>query len=265
MSSITPFNFEGRSIRTLVGPDGEPWFVAKDVAEVLGYANSRKAVADHCKAPSAVGGNDSLPPIDPQTTVIPERDVYRLIMRSKLPAAEQFEEWVVGEVLPSIRKTGSYKPEKLDRKALALMVIQAEEEVERLELECKRSTEKVTRMENYFQQGMTLAAFAKTLNGVNSQLISRFCCDSLDWLYDASRSGNNKRWRVKSKARDRYLNETDRAIGQHGDNEFIKFEPRLLKEGAKYLYGLYLDGQLPMKKTWNGEFVHMKFSQEVAA
>ncbi|WP_281257971.1 Bro-N domain-containing protein [Caenispirillum bisanense] len=48
------------------------------------------------------------PTLDPQTNVIPERDLYRLIMRSKLPAAERFEDWVVGEVLPAIRKTGRY-------------------------------------------------------------------------------------------------------------------------------------------------------------
>lgn len=92
--------------------DGEVWFVAKDVCEVLGYSNSRKAIADHCK-----GGNESLLPSagGPQNmTIIPERDVYRLIMRSRLPHAEKFEDWVVGEVLPSIRKTGEYVAPKVN-------------------------------------------------------------------------------------------------------------------------------------------------------
>lgn len=105
--SLPPFSFEGFGVRVIT-VEAEPWFVAKDVADVLGYANSRKAVADHCKASRPAGRNDSLPPLDPQTTLIPERDVYRLIMRSKLPAAERFEEWVVGEVLPSVRQHGSY-------------------------------------------------------------------------------------------------------------------------------------------------------------
>ena len=80
--------------------------MARDVAELLGYANSRQTVADHCKGcivsilPSSSGFQS--------TTIIPERDVYRLIMRSKLPAAEEFEEWVVGTVLPLIRKNGGY-------------------------------------------------------------------------------------------------------------------------------------------------------------
>ena len=95
-------------VRT-VTHEGEPWFVAKDIADILGYANSRKAVQDHCKAPriDGVTFSDSMKRIQ-KTTIIPERDLYRLIMRSKLPSAEKFEEWVVAEVLPAIRKTGSY-------------------------------------------------------------------------------------------------------------------------------------------------------------
>lgn len=104
---VIPFNFQGADVR-LLSIDGEPWFVAKDVAELLGYSNPQKAVRDHCKASQAVGVNESFT-LDPQTILIPERDVYRLIMRSKMPQAEAFEEWVVGEVLPSIRKTGSYE------------------------------------------------------------------------------------------------------------------------------------------------------------
>jgi prophage antirepressor-like protein len=106
-SALLPYIFDGANVRAVVVA-GEPWFVAKDVASVLGYSNSRKAVSDHCKAARPVGGNGSLP-LDPQTTIIPERDLYRLVMRSKLPGAERFEEWVVGDVLPSIRRIGSYQ------------------------------------------------------------------------------------------------------------------------------------------------------------
>ena len=98
MSNIIPFNFHGHSVRVLDIND-EPMFVAKDVAVILGYTNPQKAVRDHCKTRTPLGGigvNDSVP-LDPQTIIIPERDVYRLVMRSKLPAAESFEEWVVAE------------------------------------------------------------------------------------------------------------------------------------------------------------------------
>ena len=69
---------------------------------------------------------------------------------------------------------------------------------------------------------------------------------------------------MKSYARDRYLTETDRAIGVHGADAFIKYEPKLLKAGAQKLYDLYLNSKLPMKKTWNGEFVHLKFEGDAA-
>lgn len=83
--------------------DGEPWFVARDVASVLGYADTDYAIRAHCKGAQTYAG-DSSGQVR-HFKIIPERDVYRLVMRSKLPSAERFEEWVVGEVLPSIRKT----------------------------------------------------------------------------------------------------------------------------------------------------------------
>jgi prophage antirepressor-like protein len=110
--NIEIFKFENQhEIRALV-IDNEPYFVGKDVAEILGYERPTKAIQDHCKGVLkqdilSAGGMQSM-------SIIPERDVYRLIMRSKLPAAEKFEEWVVGEVLPSIRKHGGYIPVKED-------------------------------------------------------------------------------------------------------------------------------------------------------
>jgi anti-repressor protein len=86
--------------------NGKPYFVASDVATALGYVNPRKAIIDHCKGVTkrdtpTSGGIQEL-------SYINEGDVYRLIIRSKLPAAEKFESWVMEEVLPSIRKNGGY-------------------------------------------------------------------------------------------------------------------------------------------------------------
>lgn len=86
--------------------DGEPWFVAKDVAEMLGYSRPKDAIAAHCKG--AAKHRLLTPGGAQEMTIIPERDLYRLIMRSKLPEAERFEEWVVGTILPAIRKDGGY-------------------------------------------------------------------------------------------------------------------------------------------------------------
>ena len=121
MTSITPFQFEQHEVR-VVEIYGEPWFVAKDVAARLGYKDTDYAVRAHCK-----GAEDSPVPTAggvQMMKIIPERDVYRLIIRSNLPEAERFEEWVVGEVLPSIRKTGQYqaKPPLPDPAATLLAI-----------------------------------------------------------------------------------------------------------------------------------------------
>ena len=109
---VTPFDFHGFPVRVIDDGRGEPWFIAKDIAEALGYANTSKAINTHCKAINTchteMGGQVRA------VQIIPERDMYRLVMKSKLPAAEQFEEWVVGQVLPTIRKTGAYTAQPAD-------------------------------------------------------------------------------------------------------------------------------------------------------
>jgi prophage antirepressor-like protein len=93
--------------------DGKPYFPATECAVILGYKNPQKAIRDHCK-----GVNESFTPSVggvQKKNFIPEGDLYRLIIRSKLPAAERFEKWVFDEVLPTIRKYGAYAvPETLD-------------------------------------------------------------------------------------------------------------------------------------------------------
>ncbi len=139
--NIIPFTYEQANIR-VIEKDGEPWFVAKDVAELLGYTNPQKAVRDHCKCLNVIGVNDSFT-LDKQTKIIPERDVYRLIMRSKLPGAEKFENWVVSDVLPSIRKKGAYSTDGLSRMDILKLAMQAEEENLRLKAQTEADQPKV--------------------------------------------------------------------------------------------------------------------------
>lgn len=95
-------------IRTVI-LNGEPWFVGRDIAKALGYAKPEGAVATHCRHPLKQGiPHPQSPDKVIEALVIPEGDMYRLISKSKLKSAEQFEEWVFDEVLPTIRKTGSY-------------------------------------------------------------------------------------------------------------------------------------------------------------
>lgn len=106
---LTLFNFGSKEVR-VVTREGEPWFVAKDVAETLGYARPRDAIASHCKGAAFHG---LLTPGGQQDMqIISERDVYALIFKSNLPSAEKFADWVFEEVLPSIRKTGTYAQDR---------------------------------------------------------------------------------------------------------------------------------------------------------
>ncbi|WP_083390228.1 BRO-N domain-containing protein [Shewanella algae] len=96
--------------------DGQPYFVAKDVAEALGFTDTKQTIQKQC--PNRVHatksqlskGYDSYPVDIPNRglNVIPESDVYRLVMRSNLPSAQAFQDWVCGTVLPAIRKDGAY-------------------------------------------------------------------------------------------------------------------------------------------------------------
>ncbi|MFI3170585.1 MAG: Bro-N domain-containing protein [Faecalibacterium sp.] len=97
---------EFNDVRTAVDQNGTPLFCAHDVAKALGYSNFKKAIRTHCMRSVILKTNTSQGLQD--LKYIPEPDVYRLIMRSKLPAAQKFEKMVYEEILPSIRKTGGY-------------------------------------------------------------------------------------------------------------------------------------------------------------
>lgn len=108
MDEIKTFtNKEFGTVRTIV-KDGEPWFVGKDVAEILGYKETAKAIRTHiCDEDKGVSVLDT-PGGQQKITLINESGLYSLILGSKLPKARTFKHWVTSEVLPTIRKTGGY-------------------------------------------------------------------------------------------------------------------------------------------------------------
>lgn len=115
MTNIAIFNNQQfGEIRTLDEPNGT-YFCGKDVATALGYSNTKDAIIRHCRKDGVVK-RDLIDNIgrSQQTAFIDEGNLYRLIVHSKLPTAEQFERWVFDEVLPSIRKTGEYKVKPTD-------------------------------------------------------------------------------------------------------------------------------------------------------
>ncbi|MFX2629207.1 ORF6N domain-containing protein [Enterobacter chengduensis] len=146
----------------------------------------------------------------------------------------------------------------LSRKQLAMMVIEAEERAEATALENKTLSVTVENLEKHFTKGMTLPAFCKALNGVNTSKITWWAYQR-GWIYNEQPDPEKEpRWRVKSYARDKYLTEQDIQIKDVGKEPFTKKKIVLLQKGTHRIYQLYLKGELPMKTTWNGEFSHDK-------
>lgn len=149
MDSMQVFNSpEFGSVRTLT-KDGEPYFVGKDVAEILGYSNSRKAVSDHVDEEDkgvtkcdTLGGTQDL-------TIINESGLYSLILSSKLPSAKRFKHWVTSEVLPSIRKNGGYiagQETLSDEDLIAKALLVAQRKIEERDAIIQQKQERIEEM-----------------------------------------------------------------------------------------------------------------------
>ena len=124
----------------VVENSGEPWFVGKDVAEVLGYTNPSKALADHVDADDKLNNETLLSLGQRGGWLINESGLYSLILSSKLPTAKKFKRWVTSEVLPAIRKTGSYKTPKQSSDRDKAMLKNAQARSAKLWLEIAKNT-----------------------------------------------------------------------------------------------------------------------------
>lgn len=126
MQALQTFNFEELPVRTLE-VDGEPYFIGKDVADVLGYTNSRKALSDHVDEEDKLTSRIVTAGQNRNVTIINESGLYSLIFSSKLENAKRFKRWVTSEVLPTLRKTGAYQVPSDPMQALRLMFEATEE------------------------------------------------------------------------------------------------------------------------------------------
>ena len=117
-------NREFGEIRT-VTVEGEPWFVAKDIAEILQYTNTQKAIRDHVDEEDKLTERIVLSGQNREVICINESGLYSLILSSKMPGAKRFKRWVTSEVLPQIRRTGTYQkpmtPQEMMRVQLGMI------------------------------------------------------------------------------------------------------------------------------------------------
>lgn len=127
MNEVQLFNFENHEVRSLL-INSEPWFVGKDVADVLGYKNQNDALSKHVDVEDkdTIAIRDSISR-NRNTPIINESGLYSLVLSSKLPSAKKFKRWVTSEVLPALRKTGQYQVKELSgQELMAKALIEAQ-------------------------------------------------------------------------------------------------------------------------------------------
>lgn len=159
--SIVPFDFQGRPIRVISDSVGEPWFIAADVCKILELDNVSRAVASLEEEDKGVTTSNTLGG-EQQVTTVSEAGLYDLVFKSRKPEAKAFKRWVMREVLPSIRKTGSYSISKtgdhrldalemLRQNVLAIIDIEKQQaETERRVKLLEESVSDLSAEENFF-------------------------------------------------------------------------------------------------------------------
>lgn len=169
MDNLQIFNSpEFGQVRT-IQQNGEPWFVGKDVAEALGYSNPRDALAKHVKENHKSDGvaiRDSIGR-EQHPTIIDEAGLYSLVMRSKIPKAEAFQEWVTSEVIPAIRKTGGYiagSENMTDAEIMAKAVLVAQSTI-------RQRDQRIKELENDVQAAKPKVLFADAVSASDSTIL----------------------------------------------------------------------------------------------
>ena len=245
MSNIKIFNHpQFGDIRTTGTPDN-PEFCAMDLCRALGYSNGRDAVAKHVDDDD-VAKRDTTDSIGrtQQLTYVNESGMYSLVLGSKLESAKKFKHWVTSEVLPAIRKSGTYSVEQLSRKQLALMVVQAEEEKERLALENKQQADQL-------EEQKPKVTFADAIIGSNTYIIIRDLAKLIQqngyeigekrlyqWLRD------NKYLTLDNKPMQRYIEQGLFFIaeGTHSENGVMKahMTTKVTPKGQQYFINKFI-------------------------
>ena len=236
-------------VRTVV-IENEPWFVGKDVAEVLGYSNPRKAIIDHVDREDKTDGvtiRDSIGR-EQNPVCINESGLYSLILSSKLPNAKKFKRWVTSEVLPTIRKHGMYATEELldnpDVAIAAFTALKAEREKRKLlEAQIEADKPKVIFAEavDASQTSILVGDLAKLLkqNGVNTGQKRLF-----EWLrtngYLISRKGNDYNSPTQKSMELGLFEIKERTINNPDGSIRITKTPKVTGKGQVYFINKFL-------------------------
>ena len=147
------FNFNGKQVRTIT-IDSEPFFVGKDVADILGYQNGSRDINRHVDDDDKLMHQFSASGQNRNMIIINESGLYSLILASKLPQAKEFKKWVTSEVLPAVRKHGGYLTDSMIEQALL-----NPDTIIRLATDLKNEREKNSRLEIELEQAQEQARY----------------------------------------------------------------------------------------------------------
>ncbi|HGO3311143.1 TPA: BRO family protein [Staphylococcus aureus] len=170
MQELQTFNFEELPVRTLE-VDGEPYFIGKDVADILGYTNSRKTLSDHVDEEDKLTSRIVTSGQNRNVTIINESGLYSLIFSSKLENAKRFKRWVTSEVLPSLRRTGTYQTKPLTTSEQIQLIAQGNTELD----------ERVTKIEETYP---IMHGEAKHIQRLVAQKVAEIVRNKFNGFYD---------------------------------------------------------------------------------
>lgn len=249
MNGLQVFKNNEFSIKSLV-IDNEPWFVGKDVAEILGYTNPSKALLDHVDEEDKLN-NETLSSLGQRGGwLINESGLYSLILSSKLPNAKKFKRWVTSEVLPAIRKTGGYQlPEISYPQSLRLLADEIEKN-KKLELENNIQAQQINEMKpkaDYCDKIlsskslMTITQIAKDY-GMSGKAMNQILHD-LNIQYKQS-----GQWLLYSRYQSKgYTSSETIDIKQNDGKVLVRLSTKWTQKGRLYLYErLKKEGYLPL-------------------
>nr|UVX48254.1 MAG: antirepressor protein KilAC domain [Bacteriophage sp.] len=248
-TEIQTFNFNALTLRTLTDGNGDPWFVAKDVCDILEISNNRDAISQlDSDEKNTVVISDGIPG-NPNKTIISEPGLYKLIMRSRKPEAREFQRWVTHEVLPSIRKHGIYATETTIDQILAdpdfgirLLTDLKKERAKRIEAEnqVKELAPKAKALDDFTNvpDALLVREAAKLLSNAGTPIGEKELREWLSqhgWTYRHAGTWCAASERVKA---GHLVMVASRAHGQHKDGSIFAFPPtvRITRKGLALLH-----------------------------
>lgn len=252
MNEVQIFSFEGNQVRT-VEIEGEPWFVGRDVASVLGYSNPSKAVIIHVDDEdkqilnSQNGNLGNIP--NRGLLIVNESGIYSLILSSKLPRAKEFKRWVTSEVIPTIRKHGAYMTDQKafdvvhNKSGLIDLLQQAADQLREKNIQIEEMRPKALFADSVSSSSSTISVgdLAKILkqNGINIGSIRLFA-----WLRDngylIKRQGSDYNSPTQYSMERGWFVLKETTVNYPNGRTLVKKTPKVTGKGQQYFVNRFL-------------------------